>query len=32
MAARLYGRRHATRRAAQIQECVKRCVEQAAET
>jgi putative resolvase len=32
MAARISGRRHAKRRAAQIQECVKRCVEQAAET
>ena len=32
MAARLYGRRNAMQRAAQIQECVKRCVEQAAET
>ena len=32
MAVRLYGRRNATRRAAQMQACVKRCVEQAAET
>ena len=29
MAARLYGRRNAKRRAAHIQACVKRCVEQA---
>ena len=29
MAARLYGRRNAKRRAAQIQACAKRCVEQA---
>jgi putative resolvase len=29
MAARIYGRRNAKRRAAQIQACVKRCVEQA---
>jgi putative resolvase len=29
MAARLYGRRNATRRAAQIQACVKQCIEQA---
>jgi putative resolvase len=31
MAARIYGRRNAKRRAAQIQACVKRCVEQAEE-
>jgi putative resolvase len=31
MAARIYGRRNAKRRAAQIHACVKRCVEQAAE-
>jgi putative resolvase len=31
MAARIYGRRNAKRRAAQIQACVKRCVEQAQE-
>jgi len=31
MAARIYGRRNAKQRAAQIQECIKRCVEQAAE-
>ena len=29
MAARIYGRRNAKRRAAQIQACAKRCVEQA---
>ena len=29
MAARIYGRRNSKRRAAQIQACVKRCVEQA---
>jgi predicted site-specific integrase-resolvase len=29
MAARIYGRRNAKRRAAQIQACIKRCVEQA---
>ena len=29
MAARIYGRRHAKRRAAQIQACVKPCMEQA---
>jgi len=29
MAARLYGRRNAKRRAAQIQACVKQCIEQA---
>ena len=29
MAARIYGRRNAKRRAAQIQACVKRCIEQA---
>jgi predicted site-specific integrase-resolvase len=29
MAARISGRRTATRRAAQIQACVKKCVEQA---
>jgi putative resolvase len=32
MAARLYGRRNAKQRAAQMQACVKRCVEQAAVT
>jgi putative resolvase len=31
MAARIYGRRNARRRAAQIQVCIKRCVEQAEE-
>ena len=31
IAVRLYGRRNAKRRTAQIQACVKRCVEQAAE-
>jgi predicted site-specific integrase-resolvase len=31
MAARLYGRRNATRRAAHMQACVKRCEEQAVE-
>jgi putative resolvase len=29
MAVRIYGRRNAKRRAAQIQACVKKCVEQA---
>lgn len=32
MAARIYGRRNAKRRAAQIQACVKRCVQAAEET
>lgn len=31
MAARLYGRRNARRRAAQIQACVKQCIERAEE-